>query len=504
MDGRRWPIRWPSRFLRDDRGNAAVIFALVLLPLLGGAGLAIDSMLAFTVEERLQKSLDAAGLAAGQTSVTANIVPDARAFFRSNFDAGPDLATAADPVVQVSPDGTEITLTASATMPTYFMHLFGQNSVTVNARSVISRQTRGLELALILDVTGSMLEDQKISGLRNAANELLNILYGSRETVENLWVGLVPYTGMVNIGIAHKSFLDPADRVNTAPTDFAPDSWSGCVLARTEPRDVSEDRPSVARFSSYLNPDRSTSLFPARHANDWGSGRSPQTQKYRQWSSSYKAYYYEGYGPNFLCPDPVIPLVAAKSRLSTAINNLETYYVDEGATHVNIGLAWGWRILSPGWRGLWSGSPAQLPLAYGTANMDKVIVVLTDGQNTFNYESKGGRVVGPYTAYEAGESLIGISRDDDGLLDGNPTSMKNTAQNELDARTRNVCKLIRDKGIFIYSITFGSLPSGAKGLMQNCASQPTSKYYFHSPDNASLRAAFKSIGSQLNNLRIKR
>jgi hypothetical protein len=40
--------------------------------------------------------------------------------------------------------------------------------------------------------------------------------------------------------------------------------------------------------------------------------------------------------------------------------------------------------------------------------------------------------------------------------------------------------------------------------MSNCASQPTSTYYFHSPDSASLRAVFQNIGNQLSNLRIKR
>lgn len=503
MRGWRPLRRQARRFLRDQRGNAAVIFALILLPLIAGAGLAIDSGLAFTVEERLQKALDAAGLAAGQTSVQANIVPDAKAFFRSNFDAAPGLATAADPVVQVSADGTEITLTASATMPTRFMRLFGQDSVTVSARSVISRQMRGLELALVLDVTGSMMDDQKIAGLRSAATELLNILYGGRETVPNLWVSLVPYTGMVNVGTANQSFLSSTDRVFASPTGFEPDSWGGCVLARTAPYDITDAKPSVARFASYLNPVRPTSSFPLNHANVWGSGISPPTNKFSKWDSGYKAYYYEGYGPNFLCPDPVIPLEASKSRLVTAISNLQTYYVDEGATHVNIGLAWGWRTLSPEWRGLWSGSPSQLPLAYQTANMDKVIIVLTDGQNTFNYTTKNSHVVGPYTAYEAGEALIGIARDDDGILSGNAGSMRNNAQGELDNRTKDACRRIRDKGILIYSITFGDLPSGAKGLMQNCASQPTSTYYFHSPDNTSLKAAFSSIGSQLNNLRIK-
>lgn len=485
-----------TRFLREERGNAAMILALLLVPLVGGAGLAIDSMLAFTVEERLQRALDAAGLAAGQTSVAANIVPDARAYFRSNFDAAPELATAADPDVQISPDGTEITLTASATMPTRFMRLFGQDSITVNARSVISRQTKGLELALVLDVTGSMVSGNKIGGLKTAANELLNILYGDRETVPNLWVGLVPYTGMVNIGVNNRSFLSPTDLVNTSPAAFAPDGWGGCVLARPAPLDQTDEPPTTARFTSFLHPDRPPPNVPSIHENDWGPGRSPETRKYVQYQSGIP--YWEGYGPNYLCPDPIVPLVAEKSRLVSAINNLRTWHPSKGATHVNIGAVWGWRLLSPRWRGRWSGSPANLPLNYRTANMEKFLIVLTDGDNTFNVREAADRsLVGPYTAYESHTNL--------GVVASSASSADSRAVAELNTRTRRVCNAIKAQGITIYSITFGgSLSPQARGLMSNCASEPTSIHYFHSPDSAALRAAFQSIGSQLNNLRIKR
>ena len=52
-----------------------------------------------------------------------------------------------------------------------------------------------------------------------------------------------------------------------------------------------------------------------------------------------------------------------------------------GGTTGNLGLVWGWRTLSPKWRGLWGD--ADLPLDYGTDFMDKVVVIMTDGNNTF-------------------------------------------------------------------------------------------------------------------------
>ena len=52
-----------------------------------------------------------------------------------------------------------------------------------------------------------------------------------------------------------------------------------------------------------------------------------------------------------------------------------------GGTTGNLGLVWGWRTISPNWRGLWGD--ADLPLDYGTDFMDKVVVMLTDGNNEF-------------------------------------------------------------------------------------------------------------------------
>ena len=49
-----------------------------------------------------------------------------------------------------------VTLSTRATTPTLFMRVFGHDTMTVSARSVIQRETTGMELALVLDNTGSM------------------------------------------------------------------------------------------------------------------------------------------------------------------------------------------------------------------------------------------------------------------------------------------------------------------------------------------------------------
>ncbi|WP_418158608.1 pilus assembly protein TadG-related protein [Benzoatithermus flavus] len=480
--------RWPSRlrcFWQDRRGNAAMVFALVLLPLTAAAGIAVDSMLAYTVENELQKSLDAAGLAAGRTIDPADVEADARSFFASNFGAGPDLAALSNLRVDIAQADGQITLTATARMPTTFMRLFGRDSVTVSARTVVNRQTRGMELVLVLDTTYSMMSSNKITGLKTAATELLDILYGDRETVPNLWVGVVPYIAAVNVGTANIGFLAASDRARAAPpTAFSPDTWGGCVLARAAPRDQNDDPPSIAAFRSYLYPD-TPSGPSSSFINDWGSPRVPPTLRQIRYSGGVP--YMTGYGPNAGCPPAITPLVAEKSRIIAAIQGLLPEA--RGGTLTSEGVAWGWRVISPRWRGLWAGSPFNLPLAYGTPNMDKVMVVLTDGDNQMLVSSYNGNLVSPYTAYESHVTLNSYTT--------------SATQAELDRRTRNVCSNVKAQGIVLYTITFGSAPSATgQVLMRDCATDAA--HYFHSPDNATLRTVFKSIGSQLSNLRLAR
>ena len=104
-----------------------------------------------------------------------------------------------------------VTLSARATTPTLFMRVFGHDTMTVSARSVIQRETTGMELALVMDNTGSMWADPSgvtrtdIAGtpfeaMRNAALDLVDIIYGDEDEIDNVWVSLVPFVATVNIG----------------------------------------------------------------------------------------------------------------------------------------------------------------------------------------------------------------------------------------------------------------------------------------------------------------
>ena len=98
---------------------------------------------------------------------------------------------------------------------------------------MIERQTTGMELALVMDNTGSMWNSDtktNIAGtpfeaMRNAALDLIDIIYGEEDELDNVWVSLVPFVAAVNIGTTPHRLAARRRRpsASTNPASFRPD-----------------------------------------------------------------------------------------------------------------------------------------------------------------------------------------------------------------------------------------------------------------------------------------
>lgn len=472
-----------GRLLADRRGVAAIFLAIALVPLVGAVGLAVDSSLGYLLRTRLTKSLDAAALASGRVALDANAAAVARDYFDANFGIGGE-AVVTDFAFHLDETKRFVTVTARAEAPTYFMRVLGRDSIEVVATTEVERQTGGMELALVLDNTGSMA-GTKFQAMRKAALTLVDIVYGDKEEIDNVWVSLTPYVATVNVGPSHSDWLDTSDRVFTDPGAFGTEGWKGCVMAQAAPWDGDDTPPSTRKLSSYLYPRTATD-------NAWPPIRDSSAH-----DNATAA------GPNLACPTAITPLTKSRATITAGLNAMKAWR--RGGTTSNLGLSWGWRTISPRWRGFW-GDP-DLPLDYSGDEedyIDKVVVVLTDGENVFfdlpHTKDGKGRVTSPgdtstpsdFTAYGRINAPAPV-----GLAKSNASA----GAAILNSRMASTCTAMKAEGIRIYSIIFGDAPkTGTRKLFEACASSPA--MYYYAPGDAELARAFTSIGGQLANLRI--
>jgi Putative Flp pilus-assembly TadE/G-like len=74
-----------QKFIRNQLGNTTLIFSLAAIPMLGAAGVAVDSFRAGDVRSQLDAALDGAVIAGAAAS--SNYVAEAEKFFDLNFDS---------------------------------------------------------------------------------------------------------------------------------------------------------------------------------------------------------------------------------------------------------------------------------------------------------------------------------------------------------------------------------------------------------------------------------
>lgn len=506
---RRPKIGFFRRYARNRRGAVIMLIALNFLVMAGLTGAAIDTARAFYLRSELMSALDAAALAGGATVSSANFDATVHKYFSANMPDGFMGADVSALDIQTDTYKEHVTISADASLPGTLMKVVGYGDSMAHASSEVTIERKGLELALVMDNTGSM-GDTNTAAMKQAATDMVNILYGDRDEVDDLYVSLVPYVSMVNIGTGNVSWTNGVTAANYSPT-----AWKGCVFARTN--EMTDALPTgTNKWDAFLWPSSTDNPWQCTGANaPFTNCRNEMTlSRHRstcgaagsQWHTTGATNINEnqcagnnGTGPNLGCGPAITPLIKSKASVIAAINKMN--YWSRGGTNSGVGLAWGWRVLSPTWRGKWtpSGSEDTLPLDYHTPLMAKAIVIMTDGNNDWydydasnsdNYATNMTNYAGDMTAYK---------RPDDGVLG---TTNKTTATNTLNTNFANLCTTLKAQGIIIYTITFNLSNTTVQDLWRTCASSPS--YYFNSPTTTALNSAFRTIGDSLSNLRISK
>jgi len=525
-----------GRFSKSESGAIAMLYGPMTIVLLLAAGIAIDYSRGYLVKKEIARALDASVLAAGSMvdASEAEMKAMADRYFMSNLSA--DTKANYSPQLNFAYNSVkgEIDVSSSADVPTILMKLGGHDKMVVGASSLVSRALSKIEVAFVLDNSGSM-SGSKMSSLKDAAKLLVDTLYEPENSQNFVSFGLVPFTGSVNVGAGSidASWIDSAGLSNAAQEDFGSlpgskfkyweiskgkankkksfknayrgmtakkalqlfdASWNGCVRARVgETVNEAGDTVDYDVWDIYSDDDDVNSQFAMLvRPIHWVwpevlGGVAPNYTKDAPANVNYnngnitiptdaQVRNRLSYLMSATCPTATIkPLTNIKSQIKDSIDDM----VASGWTNITTGLMWGWRVLSP-------GSPYTQGASYSDSDVRKVLVVLTDGKNT----------VGPY--YEdkrkGYNSAYGIPAHGH-LGTGASTPV-------LNDRLEIACTHAKQRGLLIYTITFQLNDVDTQNLMRDCATR--ADMYFNSPDNGSLEDAFKQIASGLQKLRLER
>ena len=331
-------VKNAAGFGADRRGTVAIVVAFGLVPVVLALGATVDIARMVVAQNTLARAADAAAIAGARAVAQQEIEDAAERYFDINFGAGLLGTSDTDIDVDFNPLNGEVTVVAETTIGASFMRLANVEDVPLAARAVAVREMTGIELALALDVTGSM-QGSRIQSLKSAAGDLLDAIYGDREELEDAAIAIIPFSSRVNVGDDHEDWLSQA----------APNKWSGCMQARDDEHALLDTPPSATW--------------------DDGEGGTDDTRFVGQPTRIGKKNYKN------ICPDEeLLPLTRARSPLDSKINALKA----DGTTRIDMGLRWAWRAISPKWQGLWGD--AEMPVEMSN-DIHKVLVLMTDGDN---------------------------------------------------------------------------------------------------------------------------
>ncbi len=412
----------------------------------------------------------------------------------------------------VTPGTSLLTVSASTTVKTTLAAVAGVTSIPISATSTVNWGLSHVELALVLDNTGSMSQDNKLPTLVSAATSLVNTLSTTAGSdAAALKISVVPFSMTVNVGSGYQS---AAWMSGVMPSAYGSDifttsnvnrftllsqmgqTWGGCVESRPAPYDVQDTAPSEQNARDDVH-----AILRARRAGQRrnllqqlferqdvsGAWQRAPRQRYGQvhqgratqrLTNSSTGY---AYGPNAGCAlTPLLRLTDNSNNMSEVTAKLNQM-VAIGDTNIAMGLEWGWHTLSP-------NGPFADGTAYNTKGVMKIVVLLTDGwnENTVNSDSNA--------SYYSGDGYVWQNR-----VSGLNTSNQTNRNAALDARMALLCTNMKADNIVIYTVRI-DVTGVAPTVLQNCAS--TTKDFFDVPNVPDLPSTFANIAGDIGQLRI--
>lgn len=506
-----------KHWLNDRSGTVAVIFGISVPVLFLCAGVAIDAARWFEARRSTSAAVDAAVLAGGRALQISPDQPDeavamAQKVYRANTaDRTP---TISDTIAfSVTDSNRSLVASGSAKIKTTILAAVGFHELEIAnaassefAKATLSSGSGGsnVEISLMLDVTGSMCDDgvgpcttgTKLTGLKTAAKDLVEIAVSQTQSPYTSKVALVPFSTRVRVGpdggggtmMRNLTDLDATwsgwYKYCTQSTGSGGSELGGnwqcqqfesrqvswkimpCVTDRFFDNSGFDATDSQPRSNQWLNAHDGTRMTKGRDS----SGVTATTEL--GGSSSDPATHWN-YSSSGSCSDvapsnEVMPLTADKTALKARIDGLEAY----GSTAGALGTAWAWYMLSPEFDRILprtstprSYSDVTALQANGAPLVRKVAVLMTDGgYNTFR-------------------------------------GWKGQSQQEVSNYAIDLCTNMKAKGIEIYTVGFAldQLTSAersiAEATLKACGTDL--RHFYDTLTVPQLQAAFRDIALQM-------
>ncbi len=379
------------RFGRREDGSAIVFTLFMISVLLMVTGYAIDAARFESNRIRLQGTLDRAVLAAASLSQSLpckDVIDD---YFAK---AGLDSTHEVDCNIR-SKNSRAVSASASLEMGTMFMK--GVDTLVAPASGAATESIMDIEIVLVLDVTGSMMDNSKIANLRTAAQAFTAKVLGADKD-KRVSIAVVPYNNQVH--------LDPW-LLNALPGVYARvgDAGNGCI-----------DLPASVWLTPGIDPATPMPQQPRVIASLSGYEWEPIDYQ-KPWPVTQFAEESIVTESNLSCAmrhpaDDYLQVKLPSQTIDDINEGIESLGADR-TTSIFLGMKWGVTMIDPLMRPIYAQAinkkrmPTTLagrPYDYNRPDTMKVIVLMTDGDHVYSrYASE---------PYQAGPS--GIYRGEDG------------------------------------------------------------------------------------------
>lgn len=497
----KWLSKRIRHFQRAEDGAVIVMTLMFLMIMLIVGGMGVDFMRFEARRAMLQSTADRAVLAAADLTQQQ----DAKAVVIDYFEkAGFGGTIIGEPSVIDTGEFNSVGVQAKLPMRTFFLKALGIDTLEAPAAATAIEGIANVEVSLVVDISGSMEDPvvpadgsastlSKIQALRDASVEFATVMLTDAYK-DKISISLIPYSEQVNAG---PLILDEMGVVRQH-------EFSHCIdFADADYDDLDLDLTFAYKQEQHFQ---------------WNPGA---------WTGSYHKNEITEPACPFYSFERIQPWSQSLTKLKTQINSLQP----RGGTATFLGLKWGVALLDDSTNDIanaltttydsdgnaivdpvFNDRPAAYPVQGEAILTQKVIVLMTDGQN-----SNSERLLSQYydsandVAHWAAYNMWYSANEHFGIYDqadliGNLTYrrfIKNgnndgKGGSDGDALMQKLCDAAKAKDVIIYTVAVEAGTHGASE-MAKCASSAAHAF---DVTGDQMKATFGNIARQITELRL--